>query len=280
MKNLLAGVIDIHVHIGPEAFKQRKYTEYTLAEEVQAAGAKALVMKAHVFETATRAQLAQPHFPQLKLFGGIALNQETGGLNASAVKAVANLGGKVVWLPTLFARHELAQKGLPGGISCFEEGSTEKMSKACEDVLEAIAETNMILATGHLSVSEQVAVVKEAYNLGIKHILVNHPALFRIGMDVKTQEKLLKYGVFFERNYGGSRLPESSVFEKHFAKNLADIKALGVESSIMATDLGQPFNCTWSAGFTEYIEYMQEHGLTDTEIDLLTRKNPAKLLEL
>lgn len=274
----LQGIIDIHIHIGPEAFKQRKYTEYTLAREAQEHGAKALVMKAHIFETATRAKVAQASYPSLRLYGGIALNEQVGGLNASAVRAVADLGGKICWMPTISAHHERKIKGLPGGISVFDERNEQKLSKECEEVLNAIAETNMVLATGHLSIPEQLAVVQEAHNLGIKRILVNHPALFRIGMDLKTQEKLLKFGVYFERNYGGSRLPESTVFEKHFDKNVEAIKALGAESSIMATDLGQPFNKTWSEGFTEYIDYMLDRGISSNEIEVMTRKNPMDLL--
>ena len=153
-----------------------------------------------------------------------------------------------------------------------------KLSKACESVLNVIAEKQLVLATGHISIPEQIAVVREAHNLGIKHILINHPTLFRIGMDVRTQESLLKYGVIFERNYGGSRLPESKVFEKHFERNLRDIRYLGAESSIMATDLGQPFNCGWAEGFQEYIDFMYDHGVSEKDIDLMTRKNPAALL--
>ncbi len=278
MKNDLKGVIDIHIHIGPEAYKKRKYNEYTLAQEASDAGARALVMKAHIFETATRAKVAQEKFPNIQLFGGIALNEEVGGLNAAAVRAVADLGGKIVWFPTLAARHEKQQMGKEGGICCFEEGSRDKLSKACESVLNVIAEKQLVLATGHISIPEQIAVVREAHNLGIKHILINHPTLFRIGMDVRTQESLLKYGVIFERNYGGSRLPESKVFEKHFERNLRDIRYLGAESSIMATDLGQPFNCGWAEGFQEYIDFMYDHGVSEKDIDLMTRKNPAALL--
>lgn len=277
MDEKLQGIIDIHIHIGPEAFKKRRYTEYTLAKEAQEHGAKALIMKAHIFETATRAKVAQPFFPLLQLYGGIALNEQVGGLNASAVRAVADLGGKICWMPTISARHEKRVKGLSGGISVFDENS-QKLSKKCEEVLAAIAETDMILATGHLSIPEQLAVVQEAHNLGIKRILVNHPALFRIGMDLKTQEKLLNFGVYFERNYGGSRLPESTIFEKHFDKNIEAIKALGAENSIMATDLGQTFNSSWSEGFTEYIDYMLDHGVSNQEIATMTRKNPAVLL--
>ena len=123
--------------------------------------------------------------------------------------------------------------------------------------------------------------MKRAKELGVEKIIVNHPALFRTGMPVDAQKALLEYdGVYLERNYGGSRLPESKVFEKHFEKNLADILATGVERSIMATDLGQPNNPGWSDGFAEYIDYMRTHGLTDAQIKTMIQANPKTLLGL
>ncbi len=274
-KEVLKGVIDIHVHTGPEAYKTRKFDEYELAEEAAACGAGGIVIKTHIFETASRAQLVQKKFPGLKIWGGIALNKETGGLNPDAVRAVAALGGKIVWLPTLDSVHERKGAGRSGGVECTKDGRTVP---AMDEVLSVIAENDMVMATGHLAWQEQIIVVKRAKELGVNRILVNHPTLYRISMPLDAQRELLSYGVYLERNYGGSRLPESKVFEKHFDRNIADIKALGADTSIMATDLGQPGNCGWSEGFTEYINYMLEHGITKEEIDLMTKLNPAKLL--
>lgn len=274
-KDLLKDVIDIHVHTGPEAYKDRKFDEYELAAEASACGAKGIVIKTHIFETASRAQLVQKKFPKIKIWGGITLNKEAGGLNPDAVRAVAALGGRIVWLPTLDSVNERRGAGLTGGVACTEGGHTLPL---LDEVMEVIAKNDMVLATGHLAWQEQMIVVKRAKELGVNRILVNHPTLYRISMPLDAQRELLSYGVWLERNYGGSRLPESRIFEKHFDRNIADIKALGAESSIMATDLGQPSNAGWSEGFAEYIAYMLEHGITKEEIDLMTKVNPARLL--
>ena len=34
-KSLLKGAIDIHIHVGPEAFKVRKFNEYELARDIE-----------------------------------------------------------------------------------------------------------------------------------------------------------------------------------------------------------------------------------------------------
>jgi hypothetical protein len=274
-KSVLKGVIDIHVHTGPEAHKKRKFNEYELAEEAEKYGATGIVIKTHAFETASRAKLVQRSFSNVHIWGGIALNEEVGGLNPFAVEAAADLGGKVVWLPTLSSKHEREAAGKTGGIVCVENGRT---LPALDAVLRIIAEHDMVLATGHLAWEEQMVVVERAKELGVNRILINHPTLFRISMPLEAQRRLLRYGVFFERNYGGSKLPVSREFEKHFDRNLTDIRALGASTSIMATDLGQPGNCGWSDGFAEYIHYMLDHGVSQDEIRQMTRDNPRKLL--
>jgi len=277
-KTVLKNVIDVHVHTGPEAHKKRKFNEYELAREASIHGARGIVIKTHAFETASRAALVQKEFPDLCIMGGIALNFEVGGLNPYAVEAAADLGARIVWLPTISAVHERKGMGLTGGVVCVENGKTVP---ELDEILKIIARWDMVLATGHLSWQEQLIAVERAKELGVNRVLVNHPTLFRIAMPLSAQKELLKYeGVYIERNYGGSRLPESRVFEKHFEKNLEEIKELGAERQIMATDLGQPDNCCWSDGFAEYIHYMLERGISEEDIRIMTQTNPAKLLKL
>ena len=276
-KSVLKGTFDIHVHTGPEAHKVRKFDEYELAAEALKWGAKGMIIKTHSFETASRAQLVRKQFPDLAIYGGIALNEATGGLNPAAVSGVASLGGKIVWLPTFDSDHERAVHGKTGGIVCVKYG---RVVPVLEQIMEIIAASGMVLATGHLRWQDQMIVVARAHELGVKRILVNHPTLWRIHMPVEAQRELMKYGVYFERNYGGSRLPDDPAFEKHFERNLAEIKELGAETSIMATDLGQPNNAGWSDGFAEYIWYMRDHGVSEADVKLMTRTNPARLFGL
>ena len=276
-KSVLENVVDIHVHTGPEAHKNRKFNEYELAEEAISCKARALIIKTHAFETASRAKLVSEKYPEIKIFGGIALNNEVGGLNPFAVDGAISLGGKIVWLPTKDSNHERVVRNQTGGIVCVQDGKTVPV---LDEILKLIADADIILATGHLSWQDQVVVVKRAHELGVKRILVNHPTLHRIAMPVEVQKSLMPYGVYFERNYGGSKLPDSSVFEKHFDRNIADIKALGASTSIMATDLGQPFNPSWSDGFAEYIHYVLEHGVSEQDVVKMTQKNPAAILGL
>ena len=283
MENVMQGIIDMHIHAAPDV-RARKLDDLELMEASVQRGVRAIVLKSHNVPTADRAYLvnrvAAEKYPDAKFtaFGGLCLNRPVGGLNPDAVETSLKLGAKVIWLPTLDSVHERKAMGKSGGIVCTQDGRTVD---ALDQVLKAVADTGMVLATGHIAWQEQLIAVKRAKELGVEKIIVNHPALFRTGMPVDAQKALLEYdGVYLERNYGGSRLPESKVFERHFEKNLADILATGVERSIMATDLGQPNNPGWSDGFAEYIDYMRTHGLTDAQIKAMIQTNPKTLLGL
>jgi hypothetical protein len=58
------------------------------------------------------------------------------------------------------------------------------------------------------------------------------------------------------------------------------IKEVGAERFIVATDLGQTHNPTPVDGMREFILQLMKKGVTEAEIDLMTRKNPARLLRL
>ena len=58
------------------------------------------------------------------------------------------------------------------------------------------------------------------------------------------------------------------------------IKALGAENNIISTDLGQYRNTTPADGMKAFILALLEKGITQDEIDLMAKKNPARLLGL
>ncbi len=271
-KSILKGVIDTHIHTAPDAFRRRKFNDLELADEAERCGARAIVIKSHSLETAARAQLVDSLHRNLRVFGGLALNIWCGGLNPFAVEAALDVGAKVVWLPTLTSRLEM-----DSGIICAEAGVVKE---PLVDILKIMAQTDAVLATGHISFDEQLAVVDKARELGVKKIVVNHPELYRTRLNLRQQERLLEYGVIIERTYGGTQLPRSREFMKHLPMALEAIKALGAGSTIIATDVGQPTNVGWSDAYAEYMEYLEQGGISREEIDLMTKVLPARLLGL
>ena len=139
-------------------------------------GLRGIVIKNHVVTTADRAALTMQQVPGIEVWGGIVLNKSVGGVNPAAVEWMHRMSGgrgKVVWLPTFDSdKHvkTLVDKN-KSGLVVVENG---KVTPETEEVLKIIARENLILATGHISAEEVLAVVKRAKELGVNNILITH----------------------------------------------------------------------------------------------------------
>jgi hypothetical protein len=269
----LSGLIDMHMHTAPDV-RPRLLDDVEAAQQAAAAGMRAIVLKSHVTLTADRATLAQKAEPGVRVFGGVALNYEVGGLNPEAVNAALLMGGRVIWMPTFSANNHLHAHGGPPGVRV---AAGSYLIPAVGDILDLIKQHNAILATGHLAVAETMLLVQAARAAGLKRIVVTHPELPMIAMPAAVQEELSEAGVFFERCFcsttpGGGNVPLASI--------LADIKRVGPSSTIMATDFGQAHNPPPVAGFRSYIAAVIDAGFSWAEVRRMCRDNPACLLDL
>ena len=287
-RDLLRGAVDLHIHAAPDIVP-RLMNDLELARSAADAGMAAIVLKSHHMPTADRAQIAQGVVPGVKLFGGLALNVPCcGGLNPEAVKVALRMGARIVWLPTLSAANhiERTRERVTGNLGVMSQGFASRPAPVLDDdghvrpelqeILSLIAQSEAILATGHLSVPEINAVVDAAVAAGVRRILVNHPELWLIGMGVDEQRKLAAKGVMFERCI---RSVTSKGAEPSSPQFIADqIKAVGVQSTVMATDYGQVDSPPPADGLLWYIERMLECGISPQDIDLMVRVNPKRLL--
>lgn len=272
----LAGVIDMHIHSKPDV-RERRYSDLELAEEAKRLGVRAIVVKTHVMPTAARAWLVEQAVPGVRVFGGIALNREVGGLNKYAVETALKVGAKIVWLPTMWAANERrVMHGTNDGIEVLDGG---KVVPALEEIMRLVAAHDVVLATGHLSPDETLVVVDRAKELGVKKVVITHPEWSSINMPLQVQEKLLPYGVFFERCYNNRPLGEKD-YVPNYPRSLEAIKALGHESTVIATDGGQPDAPPWGEALSRYILYLKNGGLSQEAVDVMTKQNPAYLLGL
>ncbi len=270
-KNILSGIVDIHIHTMPD-IRVRRLSDIELAKIAKENGAEAIVIKSHLVPTASRARIAEEVVPEVKVFGGIVLNPHIGGLNPLAVETSLKLGGKFVWLPTSFSKKERELQGKNDGVEVVKDG---KVLENLEKILQLIKEHDAILATGHLSEEELLIVVKRASEIGIKKIVINHPEWPSVNLSIDFQRELMQYGVFFERCYARNIKGQ---YYKNLDINVEAIRALGVETTIIATDGGQTENPIWNEAYAEIIIGLKENGFTDEEIDIMTKINPKKVL--
>ena len=165
------GIYDVHVHTAPDVSK-RKFTDPELAARLEAKGMAGFLVKNHFTETAARAALLQAQFPKLKIIGGIVLNRTVGILTLRREIALS-WGPQVVWLPTLEARSY--QKKKHPGMSDQEAAAlsppwmtTASWVPGISEILDIVKAYDMVLATGHVSAEEGMAVLKAAHDKGIQ----------------------------------------------------------------------------------------------------------------
>lgn len=268
----LEGAIDTHVHAGPDV-RPRKTSAYELALAARASGMRAIVLKNHHCSTVPLAAALSEALPGIRVLGGLVLNHAVGGFNADAVDAALRMGAAEIWMPTLSAENECAFRGRPGaGLQALDE--KDRPRPEVIDILRRIARAGAVLGTGHLSVRETAAVVTLALEEGVRTILITHPEIGFIAMEPETQRALRGPGVYFERCFcrAGFRLD--------WAGLAASIREVGVESTILATDLGQPDNPHPVDGLEIMAARLAEQGFSQAELRRMMAENPAVALGL
>jgi len=289
-RDLLQGAVDMHIHAAPDIVP-RLLSDFELGDAARAAGMAAIVLKSHHMLTADRAQIAQKAVPEVKVFGGLALNfPACGGLNSEAVKVAIRMGAKVVWLPTLSAANhiEKTRTRVTGNLGVMSQGfkphpvrmlgNDGAVVPELAEILALIAEAGIILATGHLSVPEIKTVTAAALAAGVRKILVNHPELWLIGMSIEDQRELAAKGVMMEVCVRSVTAPGHGELSPRI---LADrIAAVGAEHIVMATDYGQVDSPPAPDGMRRYIEQMLECGISPHDVECMSKINPSRLLGL
>jgi len=271
----LHGLIDMHIHTAPDV-RPRSVDDIEAAQQAAAAGMRAVVLKSHVTNTAGRARLAQKIVPGIAVAGGITLNDAVGGLNPAAVEAALGMDARVVWMPTISARnHRLHHSGLDQGIRMV--GEDGRLLPVVWTILEQLAASDAILATGHLSVQEIVPLVHAARAAGVAKVVVTHPEAPWVDMPVPVQQALREAGAFFERCYV-STLPLGGGVA--FARIVADIRAVGVASTVLASDFGAAGLPAPVDGLRTYLAALLDVGFSERDIEVMAGETPAMLLGL
>ena len=268
----------MHVHHAPDARIERRLDALQIALQAQEAGMKAVVLKNHDYPTAPLAYIVNQVVPDIAVIGSICLNFQVGGLNAYAVEASAKLGAKVVWMPTFDSANDMRKKGLiEDGVTIFDKEG--KLVSSVEEILDIIRNYRMVLATGHISAPEAFAVVDKAREKGILKIVVTHPMLKALGayLNPDEQRRMVEMGAFIEHCFGITMPLEERLDPM---KMVEAIRAVGAEHCIMSTDFGQDFNPAPAEGMRMMIATMLKCSLTEKEIELMVKINPARLLEL
>jgi len=285
--NPLAGVIDFHCHSGPDALP-RSVSDLEIARLARRSGMRGLVLKNHFTSTADRAALVMQEVPGLEVFGGVVLNRAVGGVNVEAVRRMTEFEGgrgKVVWLPTFDAenhvRHGREQRP---SVPVMRNG--QPVPKLAE-VLRLIAEKDLVLATGHSSAEDTLALIPAAKRAGVRKILVTHAMADPINAGDAQMRRMGELGAVIEcvwaTHLAGDHAPSPSGRTQKqvtVAEYARAIRAIGAEHFLISSDLGQYLNPLHPDGLKAFITGLREAGITEADIDRMARRNPARLLGL
>jgi hypothetical protein len=269
----MRGTFDLHVHAAPDVVP-RKTDDISLARAARDAGMRGLLLKAHHFSTAERAFVMRAVAPELDAWGGLVLNAAVGGLNVAAVDVALRLGARCIWMPTLSARyHRAVLEGADDGITVVDaEGSG--LTHDVMQILDLIAEHDVLLATGHLSPRETELVVRAARKRGVQRILVNHAESVLGILPLDFQKTLAREGCVIEHcsvattRVGGS-FPIEAIVE--------GVAAVGARACVVSTDLGQPENQHPVEGMGAFLDALGAAGVADADLALMSMENPANL---
>ncbi|MED5411922.1 MAG: DUF6282 family protein [Pseudomonadota bacterium] len=269
----LTGVIDMHVHAGPDS-RPRAMNDWEAVRMAEAAGLRAVLLKNHFTSTADRAALAAQLVPNLHVFGGVALNRSIGGINPEAVRQMAAFSGKrgkVVWLPTFDSEFYVTREGSSDPfVSVLEDG------RPVADLIEVfslVAENDLVLAMGHSSPEEVLALIPVAREQGVETILVTHV----FGQDANRRQirQMAAAGAIMELDwlaaYTNPLLLDDYV---------EVIQSVGAESFIISSDFGQEGNPDHATGMRDFIAALRSREINQEQIDTMAKYNPASLLGL
>jgi hypothetical protein len=272
----LTGVIDFHAHSDPDSMP-RSIDAVDLARLAKARGMRGLVLKNHYESTAALAYLVRKAVPGIEIFGGIDLNRSVGGVNPAAVERMTMMKGgwgRVVWFPTFDAENQVRDSHESRPFVSVSRGG--QLLPEVIQVIALAAKNKLVVETGHSSAAEGLMIVREAHRQGVAHIVVTHAMLAPVRMNVAQMREAAREGAYLEFVYNGLLGANKAT-----AREYADaIRAVGVPSCILASDLGQVGNPLHPDGLAAFFAALRAEGISQADIDRMSKANPARALGL
>jgi hypothetical protein len=274
---VLAGTIDIHVHSDPDS-RPRSIDALAVTRLAHSKGMRGIVLKNHYDPTGGLAYIVRKEVPGIEVFGGVDLNLSVGGINPAAVAHMTEVSGgwgKIVWMPTFDSENQVrySKENRP----FVRVARDRELLPEVKEVLSLIGKHGLVLATGHLSPEETSMLLAEAQRRGVKRMVVTHAMNAPVLMTIPQMQQATKSGAFIEFVGGSLATPDAKTRIDGFADA---IRKIGPEFCILSSDLGQRGNALPPDGFGEFISALRARGFSEKETDMMSKRNPARLLGL
>jgi hypothetical protein len=274
----LVGAIDLHAHHDPDSYP-RNLDAFELAKLMRDRGLRGVVLKNHWTETAGLAYLVRKYAtPDFEVFGAVTLDTAVGGVNAQAVRYMADVAGgygRIVWMPTHDSEHEVKyNKESREFVPVSRDGA---LLPAVREVIEVVAEHDLTLATGHVEPWEALAILHAAKEAGVERLIVTHP-LFAAQYTLMSIEQLREaadLGAYIEI-LGRNLAMEGDSKQR----SLAAIRAIGARHFFVASDSGLAGELNHTDALALGAKALRAAGVSDADLDVMFKDNPAYLVKL
>lgn len=283
--SLLHGVCDIHLHCLPDS-RERSVNEFGFMKDAMAAGYRAVMFKSNDFSCHDRAYIIRQALPGAECYGSFCMNRVFGDkVNVyAAQQAVETTGGlcRCIWMPTLDATYQYKhERRKEKGIAVLNDAG--QVLPEVIKVMEICAKADIIFATGHSSPEESIILVRKAHEIGVKRIVVTHANSHIWTMSPDQIKQCMDLGAYIEYCYlpclwgEGTQMPD---YKRQSIKEFVDFVNIDPARSFISTDLGQVVMPHPVEGMRDCIIKLQAEGISQNNIDLLVRRNPAWLIGL
>lgn len=287
MRSILSEAYDLHVHSGPSIFP-RFEDDLGLVRQAAEFGMRSIVLKAHEGSTAERAALMNKVQSDVTVVGSVVLNHFVGGLNPHALEVALELGARVVWFPTIHSAGHLRHFGAPAytslptklqssrpvaPLTLFDEEG--KIVPSVYEIVDLVAQRDVVLATGHLDAREVHALVRLAKDRGVQRIVATHPDFATIRMSLDEQQQLCQLGAVVEKTALTHQPEWEGLPYEHFVEHL---RRLDPSRVILSSDFGQMDSGPPYPGFAEFLTGLLAAGAPESVLEKAIRQTPAELL--
>jgi len=118
-------------------------------------------------------------------------------------------------------------------------------------------------------------IVTEAVRQRVEHIVVTHAMLAPVHMTSAQMQQAARMGAMIEFVYNGL-IGKGKEFDVR--DYVSAIRAVGPASCILSSDMGQVGNPLHPDGLAAFFAALRGQGVTQVEIDLMSKTNPARAL--
>jgi hypothetical protein len=287
IETIVEGAYDLHVHASPDVVP-RSQALPELAKDAVSMRMGGILIKDHTTSTVGRCfTMNRAGEGGVRFLSSLALNHPVGGINPVAVESALREGASVIYFPTYGAANHIGRWGagkpptafpLPAGhvegIALFD-GKGDLIGE-CEAVLRLIAKHDAIMATGHISPEESLALLELAGRCGVRRMMVTHASESVVSMSPEEQREAVRLGALIEHSFFA--LTQGCPSPVTLDAICEQIRFTGVENVILTSDFGQTANRPAVEGFCHYLEKMLGMGFSAEELRVMVRDNPCKLL--